>query len=250
MPASFRSRLRSGELLVGPMVTLSSPEVTELIAGVGFDWLFIDAEHTPIGPPQIQDLLRAASPTPCLVRLPATAELIPIAKALDVGAAGIIAPQVNSAAEARQIVQLAKYAPVGRRGRGVGRAHAYGLKLQDYSATANDTVAVVVQAEHRDAVDHIDEIVRVEGVDAVLVGPYDLSSSLGRPGEVDHPDVQHAIARVRTACAAVGMAVGIFGVSAAAVAPYIAEGFTLITVGVDVLLLGDAMKALLSEVRR
>src|SRR5947209_8614515 len=114
MNPSFRSRLRSGELLVGPMVTLSSPEVAELLAGIGFDWLFIDAEHTPIGPPQIQAMLQAANPTPCIVRLPST-ELIPIAKALDVGAAGIIAPQVNSASQAREIVQMAKYAPLGRR---------------------------------------------------------------------------------------------------------------------------------------
>ena len=248
MSTSFRARLRAGELLVGPMVTLSSPEVAELLAGIGFDWLFIDAEHTPIGPPEIQAILQAAGRTPCLVRLP-SGENTPISKALDAGAEGIIVPQVNSAEQARQVVESARYAPLGRRGRGLARAHRYGLKLAEYSATANDTVAVVVQAEHRDAVKDIRSIVRVEGVDAVLVGPYDLASSMGRAGEVDHPEVKQAIATVRAACLEASMPVGIFGLNAAAVAPYIDQGFSLIVVGIDVLLLGDAAKTLLTQVK-
>jgi 2-dehydro-3-deoxyglucarate aldolase len=245
---SFRARLQSREVLVGPMITLSSPEVTELLAGVGFDWLFIDTEHTPIEPPQVHALLQAAGSTPCLIRLPSS-EPTPIAKALDVGAAGIIVPQVNSAEQARHIVDCAKYAPAGRRGRGLGRAHRYGLKLAEYSETANDTVAVIVQAEHRDAVNNIESIVNVEGLDAVLVGPYDLASSLGRPGDVGHAEVREAIERVGTVCLNRGLPCGMVGLSAEAIRPYIDLGFTLIVVGIDVLLLGDAAKALLAAVR-
>lgn len=245
---SFRARLRAREVLVAPLVTLSAPEVTELLAEVGYDWIFIDAEHTPIEPPQIQAILQAAGPTPCVVRLPSS-DSVSIAKSLDAGAAGIIVPQVNSALQARQVADAARYAPLGKRGRGVGRAHRYGLKLAEYSATANDTVAVIVQAEHKDAVADIRQIVRVEGVDAVLIGPYDLSSSMGRPWEISHPDVVAAIATVHAACIEVGMPIGIFGLSAEAVAPYIDQGFTMIVVGVDVLMLGDAAKASLSHVR-
>jgi 2-keto-3-deoxy-L-rhamnonate aldolase RhmA len=114
---------------------------------------------------------------------------------------------------------------------------------------ANEETAVIVQAEHRDAVAGIEDIVRVDGVDGVLIGPYDLSASLGLPGAVDHPDVRAAIERVRTACQAVGLPLGIFGLTADAVRPYIDEGFTMIVAGVDTVLLGNAATALVGALR-
>jgi 2-dehydro-3-deoxyglucarate aldolase len=249
MAHDFRTRLLRGDRLLGTMITLPSPEVTELMAGVGFDWLFLDAEHTVLETSKLQAMLQAAGATmPCLVRIPA-AGIIPIKKALDIGAAGIIVPQVNSAAQAEQIVRLAKYPPAGVRGVGVGRAQGYGLQLSDYLATANERIAVVVQAEHIDAVTQIEAIVRVKGVDAVLVGPYDLSASIGQVGAVEHPDVVAAIDRITTACQQVGMPLGIFGVTAEAVRPYLAKGYTLIVAGLDTMLLGQAAKRLLDQLR-
>jgi 2-keto-3-deoxy-L-rhamnonate aldolase RhmA len=248
MTPSFRTRLRAGERLVAPLLTLNSPAVTEIMSAVGFDWLFIDAEHAPLEPFQMQALLQGAGDTPCVIRLPAGEE-VPIKKALDIGAAGIIAPQVNSADHARRIVQAAKYAPIGQRGLGIARAHGYGLSVREYMQRANDDTAVIVQAEHRDAVEQIHEIVRVEGVDGVLIGPYDLSASFGRPGAVDHPEITQAIERVRAACAEVGLPIGIFGVTPEAVQPYIARGFTMIVVGVDTVLLGHGAAAMLKATR-
>jgi 2-dehydro-3-deoxyglucarate aldolase len=248
MTASFRSRLRSGERLVAPLVTLNSPVVAEIMATVGFDWLFIDAEHAPFEPFQMQALLQGAGATPCVIRLPA-GEDVPIKKALDIGAAGIIAPQVNSADHARRIVQSAKYAPMGHRGLGIARAHGYGLRVREYMQSANEETAVIVQAEHRDAVEHIRDIVRVEGIDGVLIGPYDLSASLGRPGAVDHPEVTGAIDHVRAACADARLPIGIFGLTPEAVQPYITRGFTMIVVGVDTVLMGLAAGAMLKAVR-
>ena len=245
---SFRTRLRSGERLVAPLVTLNSPVVAELLSAVGFDWLFIDAEHAPFEPFHMQALLQGAGATPCVIRLPAGEE-VPIKQALDIGAAGIIAPQVNSVEHARRIVQSAKYAPLGQRGLGIARAHGYGLKVREYMQSANEDTAVIVQAEHRDAVDRIREIVRVEGIDGVLIGPYDLSASLGRPGAVDHPDVVDTIDRVRAACADARLPIGIFGLTPEAVQPYIAKGFTMIVVGVDTVLMGQAAGAMLKAVR-
>jgi 2-keto-3-deoxy-L-rhamnonate aldolase RhmA len=115
--------------------------------------------------------------------------------------------------------------------------------------TANEDTAVIVQAEHRDAIAEIRNIVRVNGVDGVLIGPYDLSASLGRPGAVDHPDVRDAIARVRDACFEVKLPIGICGVSAEAVQPYIEQGFTMIVAGVDTVLLANASSTLLTAVR-
>ena len=192
--------------------------------------------------------MQAAGSTPCVVRVSQSAE-VPIKKALDIGAAGIIAPQVNSAEHAAQVVSWAKYAPLGTRGVGIGRAHGYGLRFQEYVNSANDNVAVIVQAEHIDAVNNIDAIVQVPGVDAVLIGPYDLSASLGRLGEVTHPEVVAAIDRVTQVCQVAKMPLGIFGLSAAAVQPYIERGFTLIVVGVDTVLLGTAARQLLAQVK-
>jgi 2-dehydro-3-deoxyglucarate aldolase len=130
---------------------------------------------------------------------------------------------------------------------GIARAHGYGLRFGGYVADANALVSVVVQAEHIRAVENIEKIVQVEGVDAVLVGPYDLSASLGRMGEVDHPQVVEAIERVTEVCRSAGIPLGIFGTSVAAVQPYAAKGYTLLVAGVDTLLLGLGAKALRAE---
>ncbi len=244
----FRQKLLAGERLVGPMVTLGAPEVAEILARVGFDWLFLDAEHAPFDALSLQRMMQAAGDTPCLVRLAASQE-VPIKQALDVGAAGIIAPMVNSAAEAAQIVRWCRYSPQGTRGVGLSRGHGYGLSFSEYLEAANDSVAVVVQAEHIQAVENIEAIVQVEGVDGVLIGPYDLSASLGVMGQVEHPEVAVAIDRVTAVCQRVHMPLGVFGVSATAVQPYIEKGYTLITAGVDTLFLSSAAGRLLKQVQ-
>ena len=248
MNHQFRQRLKSGERLIGTMITLASAETAEVLAGVGFDWFFLDNEHSPLEALELQGIIRATGSIPCVVRVSHSAE-VPIKKALDIGAAGIIAPQVNSAEQAAQVVSWARYAPLGTRGVGIGRAHGYGLNFQDYVSRANDEVAVIVQAEHIEAVNNIEAIVRVPGVDAVLIGPYDLSASLGRLGEVTHPEVVAAIDRVTAACRAVNLPLGIFGLSAQAVQPYIERGYTLIVVGADTVLLGNAARQLLAQVK-
>ncbi len=249
MEHQFRQRLQSGELLVGTMVTFGSPEVAEILTGVGFDWLFIDAEHAPFAALDIQRVLQGAgSKMPCLIRLAASEEVL-IKKALDIGAAGIIAPMVNSAEQAERVVRWSKYAPVGTRGVGLGRAHGYGMGFQEYIESANQDVAVVIQAEHIEAVENIKAIVQVAGIDGVLIGPYDLSASLGRLGEVEHPEVVAAIGRVTDACQAAGIPLGVFGISAEAVKPYIERGYTLIVAGVDTMMLGTAAGKLLAQVK-
>ncbi|MCF8062963.1 MAG: 2,4-dihydroxyhept-2-ene-1,7-dioic acid aldolase [Deltaproteobacteria bacterium] len=249
MDVRFRERIRARERLLGTLVSLDAPEIAELMRIVGFDWLFLDGEHTPLEAPSLQRLLQAAGPDlPCLIRVPAAAEA-PVKKALDIGAAGVIVPMVNTAEDAEHVVRLARYAPRGTRGVGLGRAHGYGLRFRDYLEKANEGVSVVIQAEHALAVEQMEAIVRVDGVDAVLVGPFDLSASLGRPGEVEHPEVVAAIERITTVCRGAGMPLGIFGTDARAVRPYMERGYTLIVAGVDTMLLGDAARRLLEELR-
>lgn len=249
MPDSFRSQLKQGKLLISTLVSFSSPEAAEILSDVGFDWLFIDAEHTTLSSSDIQAIVgRISHKVPSLVRLPAPEET-PLKKALDLGAAGIIAPMVNSAEQAQQIVNWSRYSPAGNRGVGLGRAQGYGFAFDDYLAKANEEITVVVQAEHIDAVNSIEKIVQVPGVDAVLIGPYDLSASLKRIGEIDHPEVTGAIDHVTEVCKQHNMPLGIFGVTLDSVKPYIEKGFTLITVGVDTVLLGHSARKLLGQVK-
>ena len=249
MTHDFRARLKRREKLLGTMVTLASGASAELLASLGFDWLFVDAEHGPLETRELLEILQAVGDrTACIVRVPEAAEL-PIKRALDLGAHGIIVPQVNTPEQAANVVRWARYAPEGARGVGLARAHGYGLKFRDYLSSANREIAVVVQAEHARAVENIEEIARVPGVDAVLLGPYDLSASLGLMGEIDHPTVVSAIDRVTEVCIAAGMPLGYFGVTAAAVQPYVARGYSLIVAGVDTLYLAGAAKALLEELR-
>ncbi len=248
MDPAFRQRLKDRQLLVGMVVTLGLPEVAEVLSGAGFDWLFLDAEHGPLDTLALQRLVIGAGATPCLVRLAASSEL-EVKKALDIGAAGIIAPQVNSPEQAAQVVRWAKYSPLGTRGVGAARAHGYGFAFKEYLAKANDQTVVVVQAEHGDAVSNIEAIAQIEGIDAVLVGPNDLSASLGHLGDMAHPDVVAAIDRVTDACRRAGMPLGIFGMNPAAVKPYLERGYTLIVCGVDTVLLGTAARELLNHIK-
>lgn len=249
MSDTFRDRLRSGEKLLGTMVTLPTASTAEILAEVGFDWLFVDGEHGPLESAELLGILQAVDHRiPCIVRVPGSEE-VPIKKVLDLGATGVIAPQVNTPEHAAQVVSWSRYSPAGSRGVGLARAHGYGLRFQDYVESANDTVTVIVQAEHATAVDNIEEIVKVAGIDAILLGPYDLAASLGKMGQVDDPIVVSAIQRVTDACKAVNMPLGIFGVTSAAVQPYIEQGYTLIVGGVDTLMLASSAKRMLKSLR-
>jgi 2-dehydro-3-deoxyglucarate aldolase len=249
MANDFRARLKKREMLLGTMVTLPSPPAAEVLASLGFDWLFIDAEHGPLGTNELLGILTAVNRrAACVVRVP-SCEPVQIAKVLDLGADGIIVPQVNTPQQAADAVRFARYPPEGSRGVGLARAHGYGSKFKEYVESANREIAVIVQAEHATAVENIDAIAHVPGVDAILLGPYDLSASLGKMGQIDHPVVVAAIRKVTDACRGVGMPLGYFGVNAAAVRPYVERGYTLIVAGVDTTLLAGAARALLVELR-
>jgi 2-keto-3-deoxy-L-rhamnonate aldolase RhmA len=249
MNLDFRRRLRSGETLRGVLLNLPSAAVAEILAEAGFDWLFIDGEHGAIDTTELVSILQAVErDIACIVRVPALGNAA-IKRALDMGAAGILVPQVETAEQAAEAVRLSRYAPEGERGMGLARAHRYGFAFREYVAQANDAIAVIVQAEHFRAVENIDRIVAVPGLDAVFLGPYDLSASLGHPGEIDHPRVVEAIDHVTQRCQAAGMRLGYFGVDASAVRPFMARGYTLICAGVDCVLLGQSAKRLADELK-
>jgi len=244
---SFRQRLQAGEVLLSTLVSLPSPEVVELLSKLNFDWLFIDGEHGPFGTLEMQRMLQAVGKNcPCLIRVPSN-DLVYIKQALDIGAAGIIVPQINDADEAKAAVRATKYPTQGNRGVGLARAHEYGISFTDYLAKADSDTCVVIQAETQGAIEHIDEIVKIKDVDAILIGPYDLSANLGYTGQIDHPEVVAAINNVERACKQADVKLGYFGVNAESVLPYKEKGFTLLTIGVDSLFVLNSAQQLLDE---
>ncbi len=246
----LNKRLKDGEVLVGTLVGMGSPEAAEALSLSGMQWLFVDMEHSAMGIGAVQSILQAAAPaTPCLVRPPAADEGW-LKKSLDIGPAGLIVPHVNTADEARRVIRLTRYPPLGGRSIGIARAQGYGLHFEQYLQRANDEVAIVLQIEHRDAVDNIESIAAVKGIDGLYIGPYDLSASMGKPGAVNDPDVQEAIGRVETCAREAGIPLGIFVAAPEAAGAYIRRGYQLITVGVDALMLAQAAKRILSDVKR
>ena len=247
---NFTQRLRQNELLLGTMLTLPSPEVAEIIAACGYDWLFMDGEHGNLSTLDWQRMLQAvAGRSAAIIRVAENTER-DIKKVLDIGADGIIAPQVNSAEEARHVVACCKYPPRGIRGVGLARAQGYGRNFAEYMESANDRIAVIIQAEQIDAVNNIDDIVKVDGIDAVFIGPYDLSASMGRMGEVDHPEVVEAIDRVGRACQQNDIALGYFGTTAESVKAYIGKGYHLICAGVDAAFVTQGAEQVLEKLRQ
>ncbi len=249
MKNSLKSRLKNDELLVGPLVTLPSPEVAEIMALVGFDYLWIETEHAPTDFVHAQRMVQAAGGRcPCLIRVPECSEVW-TKKALDTGCDGIVVPQVRSAEEAQAVVDWCLYPPAGKRSVGVSRAHSYGMSFEEYVASINNTLTIVIQVEHIESVHRIQSIVQVPGIDAVFVGPFDLSGSLGVIGQVTHPDVLDAIETTRRHCAGAGMPMGIFALDPQAAKDAVNDGFNLIALSMDAIFMWQSAQAALDEVR-
>jgi 2-keto-3-deoxy-L-rhamnonate aldolase RhmA len=168
-----------------------------------------------------------------------------IKRVMDTGCSGVIVPMVSSEVYARKIVALAKYPPLGERSVGLGRAQGYGLRFAEYLASANAQTAVVVQIEHRDAIASVDQIVAVPGIDAVFIGPYDLSNSMGLVGQVGHPDVVAVIDKVRAACDKTNLAMGIFCSNADQARSEIKAGVRMVAVGTDIMHMANSARSTL-----
>lgn len=246
----FATRLKRQQPLYGTMLTLPSPEIAEIIAKCGFDWLFLDGEHGPASTVDWQRVMQAVGGRcACVLRVPSCSE-VHIKSALDIGADGIIVPMINSAKQAHDAVAWSRYPPEGRRGIGLARAHGYGLGFDDYMARANEEITLVLQAEHIDAVDNIDAIADVEGIDAIFVGPYDLSASMGKTGQLDDAEVRAAIDRVAAACRQRELPLGYFGMSVRSVRPFIEDGYSLICAGTDADFVARGALQIVEELKR
>lgn len=196
-----RQLLREGKPALGGWIQIGHPAVAELMASEGFDWLCVDLEHTEIDAECFRNIALAVRGAKCdlLVRLSSCGP-VQAKQMLDLGANGIIVPAVGSPDEARRAVEMASFPPRGLRGASFSRAADYGRNFGPYFRAHNDTVLVVVMIETAEGAANADAILAVPGIHAAFIGPYDLSASLGHPGDLDHPKVQDARRRILQAC--------------------------------------------------
>jgi 4-hydroxy-2-oxoheptanedioate aldolase len=246
-----KKRLAAGECVFGCFTRYPDPGLAELLGHQGFDFLVFDGEHGTMEPRECENMVRAAElvgVTP-VVRVPANQSHV-ILRFLDTGAMGVQVPLVGSAEEADAAVSYVKYWPRGARGLAGVRAAGYGQTgpLWEYVKSANEETLVVIQIETRSALDHVDEIAAVDGVDVVFVGPTDLSQALGVPAQTSHPRVEQAYDAIAAAVGESGAALGVLVGDAAGVQAWRERGARYIAVTIDSLL-SRAARTLLTEVR-
>jgi 4-hydroxy-2-oxoheptanedioate aldolase len=246
---SVRARLSTGEQLLGTFVQLRDPAACELAARCGLDVLVIEAEHSGLGVETIQQLVAATHATAAraLVRIAGNDPVL-IAAALDAGADGVIVPRVNTAAEARDAVDAARYPPVGHRGLGPSRATGYGADIFGYLGRANDELLVAIQIETREALERLDELLGVPGVDLFFVGPGDLAVSLGIEDPAS-PELRGAIESVLAGGREAGRLAGVFAASPGIAARWLEAGVELVVLGSDLMWLAAGLGGAVAELR-
>lgn len=193
----LKSKLAQAKLTLGSWITLGHPAIAEIMAAAGFDWLVLDMEHSVLELSEVQILIQVldGQHCPAIVRLTSN-HPDQIKRVMDAGATGVMVPMIKSATDAKAAVQAVYYPPQGQRGVGLARAQGYGARFEEYRNWLEKNAVIVAMIEHIDAVNAIDSILSVDGIDAYIIGPYDLSGSMGRVGEFNHPEVQSAIDRV------------------------------------------------------
>jgi 2-dehydro-3-deoxyglucarate aldolase len=209
LTSNLKLRLRARDLIFGSWVSFAHPSITEIFAAHKFDFLAIDLEHGTINLEQAQRIIAASQyfNVPCLPR-PVSHSNDWIKPLLESGSDGLIAPMVNTESELLGLLDDVKYAPTGKRSFGVNRAQGYGSNFDQYVKTWNDSSVFIAQIESKTAVDRIEKIIAHPDLDGVMIGPYDLSGSLGVPGEKFHPLVKEAESKVIKACAERGISCG------------------------------------------
>jgi 4-hydroxy-2-oxoheptanedioate aldolase len=246
----LRARLAAGQATLGTFVGAASTISAEACAAAGVDWLVLDLEHGSGGEEQVRDVVPAAGAygVPTVVRVESAAR-IRIGRVLDLGAAGVMLPRMDTAAEVAEAVRHLRYPPAGDRGVATyNRACRFGLD-PGALARANGEVVGVVQIESASAVEQVDQIAALDGVDVLFVGPQDLSHNLGVPGDLQAATYLAAVERVRAAAARHGTACGLLVRDGAAASARQADGWTFVAIGSDTTLLAAAVAAELGRAR-
>ena len=252
-PNAMKQRLRAGKRALGCWTVLGSPPVIELLAFCGFDYLLLDQEHGFGEPSALLQSLQAMAATPActsIVRVPSNDPNY-LKRVLDAGVEGVMVPNIQTAEDAREVVAACRYPPAGRRGSALGSARAsdYGIRAADYREAAADELLIICQIESVRAVENIDAIAAVDGVDMLFIGPYDLSGTIGHLADFKHPDVAALIARAEEGIRRSGKPMGTVPHPGATWRDMFERGYQMINAGSDVARLRDAARADVKEFR-
>ena len=238
---------------VGSWITIAHPTIAEIMAASGFDWLAVDLEHSAITIREAEELIRIIELNQVVpfVRL-TSSNPDQIKRVMDSGAHGVIVPMVNDKRVAEVAVAATKYPPIGNRSYGLARAQKYGHGFEEYVSWQASNAMVVVQIEHIDAVNNLEEILLVDGVDAYFVGPYDLSGSLGIPGQFSHPDFVSAMERIKSVAEAVGKPGGVHIIEpdGEMLQDALAQGYQFVAYSLDFKILDSGSRAGLKAWRK
>lgn len=248
---SLKKKLLNNELTIGSWITIGHPAIPEILSNARFDWLTIDIEHNAIDLSMIQVLISTiqSKNIAALVRVSKNEEVI-IKHVLDAGADGIIIPMIKSKEDAIKAIEYVKYPPVGKRGVGLSRAQNYGYGFENYKKWINENAVIIAQIEHIEGVNNIEDIISTPGIDGIIVGPYDLSGSLGFPGEYDHADVQEALRRLEKICLERNFPMGYHVVppNPELLKSTIEKGYKFIAFSTDFYFMGDSARLLMKNI--
>lgn len=248
----LKNKLLNNKVSIGSWVTLGDTYIAEIMAKSGFDWLAIDMEHSAITLAQAQQLIQVIElcGIAALVRVGENNSVV-IKRVMDAGACGVIVPMVNSKEDAVKAVDAVKYPPLGTRGVGLGRAQGYGLSFEQYKSWLSKSSLVIVQIEHIDAVRNLRDVLSVKEVDAFIVGPYDLSASLGRPGDFTHKEMKAALKDIIKISKELNKPAGFHVIQpdAGAVSEKIKEGYKFIGFSMDTLFLGRSIEREMAKIK-
>ena len=249
---NLKKKLKRREVTLGSWITLGNTSVAEIMAKAGFEWLVVDMEHSVITldiAQQLIQVIEGCGAVP-LIRVGENDATV-IKRVMDAGAYGVIVPMVNTKKQAEAAVKAVKYPPVGTRGVGLARAQGYGSNFEEYRDWVNKESIVIAQIEHIDAVNNLESILSVEGIDGCIIGPYDLSASLGVPGKFEHRDVSAALKKVERICKEKKAALGfhIIQPDYKLVLEKTASGYSFIAFSLDILFLGNSCREQLTKLR-
>ena len=251
----LREKIMNGEKTIGTFFEAGNANVAEALALTAVDYMLIDTEHGPFDVESVMPMLRAAElhDTTALVRVK-DSNRNSVLKMLDIGAGGLIIPQVHSIEEIRKLVEYAKYYPLGQRGVAFARGAGYGYlehaagDINDYFATCNRETLLVPQCETMGCLENIEEIAKVDGVDGIFVGPYDLSVAMGIPTQFDKPEFKAAMERIVKAVRAAGKFTIIYCANSEVANARLSQGFDSVTVGQDINYYIDAINAMVKAI--
>tara|TARA_B100001741_G_scaffold249399_1_gene210963 strand:- start:38 stop:772 length:735 start_codon:yes stop_codon:yes gene_type:complete len=244
--------LSKREVTLGTWVTLAHPAIAEIFSNAGFDWITIDMEHSVIDLYDAENLIRTInlSGSIPLVRLPSNDEVI-IKRILDAGSAGIIVPQINTKDELVSAVKATKYAPDGIRGAGLARAQSYGEDFDGYKSVVDNDMLIIAQIEDKRALENLESILTVPHLDAIIIGPYDLSASMGKAGQLDDKEVSEAIDKIVKKSIDFGVSCGIHIIepSISELDSRVKDGFNFIAYSLDIRMLSHNAKEALELIK-